>query len=156
MNQDYSTDGERLQGFMPVEVVANGLWRARALIFAFALAGMACAMLVLVVIRPSYTARATVTQPAGGGPTPSGSASGLAALVGIPVGGGDVASTYQKFMETTRSRRLAEALEQKYHVLRLVFPGWDNDSHRFQPPSGLGAVKQFIKGLLGLPQIGRA
>jgi hypothetical protein len=71
--------------------------------------------------------------------------------VGIPVGGGDVASTYQKFLETTRSRRLAEALEQKYHVLRLVFPGWDKGSQRFEPPSGMGAAKQFVKRLLGLP-----
>ena len=149
MNQDYSTDRE--QGFMPVETVARGLWQARALILACALAGAALAMLALVVIRPTYTARATITQPSGGGPTPTGSASGLAALVGIPVGGGDVASTYQKFLETTRSRRLAEALDQKYHVLRQVFPGWDQGSKRFEPPSGVGAAKQFIKGLLGLP-----
>jgi LPS O-antigen subunit length determinant protein (WzzB/FepE family) len=151
MNVDYLTDGEGQHGFMPVEIVANGLWRARALIFASALAGMACAMLVLVVIRPTYTARATITLPAGGGPTPSGSVSGLATLVGIPVGGSDVTSTYQKFLETTRSRRLAAALEQKHHVLRIVFPGWDNGSQRFLPPSGLGAVKQFVKELLGRP-----
>jgi len=151
MIQSYSTDGESRQGYVPVEVIASGVWRARSLILASALAGMACAMILLVVVRPTYTARTTITLPAGSGPTPNSSGAGLAALVGIQVGGSEATSTYQKFLETTRSRRLAAALEQKYHVLRVLFPGWDEASQRFLPPSGFGAVKQLIKELLGRP-----
>ena len=124
MNQDYASDEDSRRGFLPVEIIATGLWRARALIFASALAGMACAMFLLVVIRPTYTARTTITLPAGAGPSPNASGSGLAALVGIQVGNTDVTSTYQKFLETTRSRRLAAALEQKHHVLRVTYILW--------------------------------
>lgn len=151
MNYNDPADDEDRRGFLPVDVIASGLWHARALVLACALAGMACAALYLLLTHPTYTARATLTQPAGGDPSPASATSGLAALVGVRIGGSDITTTFEKFVQITRSSRLAAALEEKHHVMRVIFPGWDEASHKFQPPSGLGAVRQLAKRMLGLP-----
>ncbi len=68
--------------------------------------------------------------------------------------GGSKPNNFDHFIVLLNSNRIAEVLEERYGVSRLLFGNlWDQESQSWRKPDGLAfRVKAFVRGLFGYPE----
>ena len=82
----------------------------------------------------------------------SGALQNLAGLAGFDVGGNG-SNRFSLFMATLDSTRLTERLDQKYGLIKEIYPEqWDDQTKQWREPGGLvEAFKRALYGFFGLP-----
>lgn len=134
--------------------VARDVWGAKYFTAFLAVLGILFAILSLTFARPIYTATVTIGPSedsgthAGGG---LGQYAAAAGALGITLGDAD-GSYFNKYKELLDSNLLSENLFRRDDLRTLLFgPGWNAKTKTFKRPVGLVfAIKEFIKGILGL------
>ena len=133
---------------LSVSLLWHALARARALGFVIVGVFVALAIVYVLIRAPVYRAEAAI-GPVASTAGPSGATQAFAAYAGVDLGSGDT-GRFSKYLQVLHSYRLAQRLEDHHHVLKYLVPGWDEQSHRWDPPSGIiPATSRFVKGIFG-------
>ena len=152
--RDTDFDRAPAQGAITPRLVIGGLLRAWLLgLIILAISIISC-MIYLNTRTLQYTATAVVEPPLStGNGQISGQSQMLASFVGIDTGGNS--DQFTKYLQILSARRFAAKLESDHHVLRLLFPGWDESSQSWKVPENFTSrLKKRFRAFLGLPNQG--
>lgn len=120
------------------------LWRNKALFAVCGLAAIVAAAIWMRIAAPIYQAETTLMPNPNETPSNSSRASSLGNLLDLGLGGGD-SPNFVKFVETLRSYRLAERLQDRHLYLQRIFPdAWNEGQKKWVPRRTVMSVSRWI------------
>lgn len=131
------------------------LWRNKTLFAGCGLAAIIAAALWMRIATPIYQAEMTLMPNPNESPSNTSKTSSLGSLLDLGLGGGD-SPNFVKFVETLRSYRLAERLQERHQYLQRIFPSWWNAADKkWIPRQTFMSVFRwiFLGEALGAPNV---
>ncbi len=137
--------------------IVRDLWQARYTLAGSLVLAIFLALLSLMFEQKSYTSEAVLGPAENSAEQGLGSSlgqlSGAASLLGVNLGQGSD-SDFMKFKQLLSSERLAKTLFQDDSLKAVFFgPTWIPATRTWKKPTSIVfAIKDFVKGVLGLPR----
>jgi hypothetical protein len=110
------------------------------------------ALLLLAIVKPTYTAQILIAEKADSADlAPARSALNL--IGGLSGTGGGAPSQFKLLGDVVTSNALAKVLDEKYGMVKVIYADqWDRHTHSWIKPSGLlASIKAGIKAILQMP-----
>lgn len=132
------------------------IWEGKALILVASLIGFLAGALYVYLATPKYTATlhlVTIKLTQGIDIVGRLGQAGAPSVLGGLLSRGQVDPNVEQFLELLTSERVAERLESRHGVLRIVYePLWDEEKQEFKEPRDLRSRALIgVRSLLGLP-----